>query len=67
MNIVSIKYFFIGFMVSELPSIRIRALSIFGYFPLYLFKKIYFIILNNILLLLYYYLIVPNYKYCLLF
>ena len=29
MNILFIKYFFVGFMVSEIPRV-----SVFGYFPL---------------------------------
>ena len=36
MNILLIKHFFVGFIVSEIPSVRIRALSVFGYFPLYI-------------------------------
>ena len=36
MNILFIKDFFVGFMISEIPSVRIRALSVFGY------KKVYF-------------------------
>ena len=44
MNIVCIKYFFVGFMVYEkylryTESIRIRALSVFGYFPLYIYNR----------------------------
>ena len=31
MNIVFIKYFFVGFMVSEIPRV-----AVFGYFPLYI-------------------------------
>ena len=30
MNILLIKHFFVGFMVSEIPRV-----SVFGYFPLY--------------------------------
>ena len=30
MNILIIKYLFVGFMVSEIPRV-----SVFGYFPLY--------------------------------
>ena len=40
MNILLIKIFLVGFMFSEIP----RALSVFGYFPLYL------LYLHNILL-----------------
>ena len=35
MNILFIKHFFVGFMVSEIPSVSVRALSVFGYFPLF--------------------------------
>ena len=35
MNILFIKHFCVGFMVSDTESFRIRALSVFGYFPLY--------------------------------
>ena len=43
MNMLFIKHFFVGFMVSEIylyilrynESVRIRALFVFGYFPLY--------------------------------
>ena len=40
MNMLFIKHFVIGFMVSEIPrvpysgTVRIRLLSVFGYFPL---------------------------------
>ena len=34
MNILFIKHFLIGFMVSEIHSVRILALSVLGYFPL---------------------------------
>ena len=34
MNILFITHFFVGFIVSEIQSVRIRALSVFGYFLL---------------------------------
>ena len=34
MNILLIKHFFVGFIVSEIQSVRIRALFVFSYFPL---------------------------------
>ena len=34
MHILLITHFFVGFMVSEIGDVRIRALSVFGYFPL---------------------------------
>ena len=42
MNILFIKLFFVGFMVSEIPIV-----SVFGYFPLYNFQNVY-----NILIML---------------
>ena len=36
MNMLFIKHFLEGFMVSEIQSVHIRALSVFGYFPLYI-------------------------------
>ena len=36
MNILFINIFFVRFMVYEILSVRIRALSVFGYFPLYI-------------------------------
>ena len=33
MNILFIKHFFVGFVVSEIPRV-----SVFGYFPLHMYK-----------------------------
>ena len=43
MNILLIKHFFVGFMVSEIPRV-----SVFGYFPLH-------IIISYVYILIYYY------------
>ena len=43
MNILFIKIFFVGFMVSEIPRV-----SVFGYFPLRYMKKCRFYVCNNL-------------------
>ena len=46
MNMLLIKNFFVGFMVSEIPRV-----SVFGYFPLYLINSGLIISLNCVLFL----------------
>ena len=49
MNILFIKHFFVGFMVSEIPRV-----SVFGYFPLHIFLIYYTILVQDITLVYYY-------------
>ena len=40
MNMLFIKHFFVGFMVSEIPRVSVfGTVSVFGYFPLIYYKK----------------------------